>query len=369
MRGLVSIVGARGLPKAEAEMVFHFAEPEQYLMEPSACVVGEREDNYWDVFNSFRARVKVEAVGTYVTVLRGGIVSPSGLVFGQNGLVYESLFPWQTENFMDRFSSELEIVNEEIRPKFGELTNCENVFVARDGGEIGYFHFINSILPKVALYRRVESRSELGLNISVSRAFAKELITANSLKPHTSTGKWTRANCLFFPSPSIFHGNQFTRSRFATALAKEMLEPWRSVNGQKRRLYLSRRDAKFRRLTNEAEIVGLLQSRGFEIVTTEGMSLKDQAALFGSAGWLVSVHGAGLSNMIFMPEVANVIEILSPNRLWPTFRSMAFRLGHRYHAAIGSAVDVTTTANGEGNEDFFCPVDVFGRLLRQFLPK
>jgi capsular polysaccharide biosynthesis protein len=60
---------------------------------------------------------------------------------------------------------------------------------------------------------------------------------------------------------------------------------------------------------NEAEVLEVLQRLGFLTVYPEEMSLGEQVQLFSRTRYLVSNHGAGLANMLFVPDHANVLEL------------------------------------------------------------
>ncbi|KQT61467.1 hypothetical protein ASG52_00830 [Methylobacterium sp. Leaf456] len=78
----------------------------------------------------------------------------------------------------------------------------------------------------------------------------------------------------------------------------------------KRRLLISRRKAKNRRIVNDEQVHDLLSKLGFETVTFEDMDVRAQAKLMSEAEIVVAPHGAGLSNVVFCPPGATVIELL-----------------------------------------------------------
>jgi capsular polysaccharide biosynthesis protein len=75
------------------------------------------------------------------------------------------------------------------------------------------------------------------------------------------------------------------------------------------RIYISRSNAKLRRIVNEAEVSELLKSRGFTVLQTENLTFCEQVELFKNCKFLVAQHGAGLTNMIFMPEGSKILEL------------------------------------------------------------
>ncbi|KAH6816720.1 hypothetical protein C2S51_021540 [Perilla frutescens var. frutescens] len=65
-----------------------------------------------------------------------------------------------------------------------------------------------------------------------------------------------------------------------------------------------------RRLTNHAEVVDMARTLGFEPMAQEfGGSMGSVAQLVNEFDVMIGVHGAGLTNMVFLPENAVVIQI------------------------------------------------------------
>lgn len=81
----------------------------------------------------------------------------------------------------------------------------------------------------------------------------------------------------------------------------------------KRKIFVSRRTAKFRRILNESEVESCLVQHGFEILTPENLSVTDQIKLFSQAETIVAPHGAGLANMIYSKK-PKIIELFPADR-------------------------------------------------------
>ncbi|KAK3009231.1 hypothetical protein RJ639_014768 [Escallonia herrerae] len=84
-------------------------------------------------------------------------------------------------------------------------------------------------------------------------------------------------------------------------------------NGEKNKkpclLIISRR--KSRSIVNEAEIADMARGLGYEIVVTEGEpNVPRLAKLVNSCNVMMGVQGAGLTNMVFLPENAVVIQVV-----------------------------------------------------------
>jgi hypothetical protein len=97
-----------------------------------------------------------------------------------------------------------------------------------------------------------------------------------------------------------------------------------------RRVFISRSQAARRRLLNEEALWPLLDAAGFERVHLETMPFEEQVSLMRQAAVLIAPHGAGLTNMLFVPPAADVIEMADLGFPNPNFYALAAALGHRY---------------------------------------
>lgn len=97
-----------------------------------------------------------------------------------------------------------------------------------------------------------------------------------------------------------------------------------------RKIYLSRKDASRRRMVNEADMTRRLKGIGFEILQLEGMTIAEQQALLGSARVVVAEHGAALTNIVWCPANATVVDIHPTVPAMPCFKILAELRGLRY---------------------------------------
>ena len=92
-----------------------------------------------------------------------------------------------------------------------------------------------------------------------------------------------------------------------------------------RRVYLSRRVARHRKISNELEVIDLLSQIGFEVHEFENYSLQQQITLMQETSIFVSLHGGGLTNLIFCKTGAKVLEFSLENQ---TMDKCYFNLAH-----------------------------------------
>ncbi len=104
-------------------------------------------------------------------------------------------------------------------------------------------------------------------------------------------------------------------------------------------LFVSRGDARLRRLVNEAELMAELLDYDFEFFLPKSNDHKSQIEAFRTARIVISVHGAGLTNLLFCQPGTLVIELFPANHIKSTYCWLAMRLGLRYRAVIGFSGD------------------------------
>jgi capsular polysaccharide biosynthesis protein len=104
-----------------------------------------------------------------------------------------------------------------------------------------------------------------------------------------------------------------------------------------RRLYISRRNASFRRVLNEHEIIQWLQSLDFEILDLETMKPDEQIHAFRDAEIVIGCHGAGLTQILFSKPGIALIELRNlafrpENGVSECYRVLSSLLGIDYYA-------------------------------------
>lgn len=75
------------------------------------------------------------------------------------------------------------------------------------------------------------------------------------------------------------------------------------------RIYISRKNALSRHITNEKELIEKLKGLDFKTIELETLSSYEQAQIFHSARIIVGPHGSGFANLIFVRPHCKIIEI------------------------------------------------------------
>lgn len=109
-----------------------------------------------------------------------------------------------------------------------------------------------------------------------------------------------------------------------------------------RRLYVTRSDAGTRMVANEQALIALLSRYGVETISLTGLSVVQQAAAMANCEFLISPHGAGLTNMMFMPPGGAVIELFHYQAGSVTYPRLAQGCGHHYYYMSSDTIEGST---------------------------
>jgi capsular polysaccharide biosynthesis protein len=112
-----------------------------------------------------------------------------------------------------------------------------------------------------------------------------------------------------------------------------------------RKIYITRQNASQRFIINEKEVIEKLLYYGFEIHAFEDYTLRDQILLMNETCFLVGLHGAGLTNMLFMNAGGKVLELRNQGDYENNcYFSMASELNHLYYYLQCKGDDFNTSS-------------------------
>ncbi len=105
-------------------------------------------------------------------------------------------------------------------------------------------------------------------------------------------------NSYFVSNKNFIKINDFYRHLFLNPNAQQF-----------KNIYISRNDSKNRSIKNEKDVVNYLEKFDFEIYELSKISFLEQIKIFSEAKMIVSMHGAGLTNLMFCNPETKVVEI------------------------------------------------------------
>jgi len=82
-----------------------------------------------------------------------------------------------------------------------------------------------------------------------------------------------------------------------------------AIRPQYKNVYISRNDAKYKKITNEKDFIELAAKYNYEVHTMSGKSVFKQAALMQSTQNLITITGASMANYVFLNADASALDL------------------------------------------------------------
>ena len=288
-----------------------------------------------DLFAHERVR---EIPPTRLLELRGVSAAAEGLLFKGASILPESFSsPVMMEQFLARRRGVLKFLATNLALRRRRRVSEPCLWITDDWSN-GYFHWLSDALPR--LYAAREAARDLVLLLP--HGFERLGFVTSSLKlfdvrrvEYVGADEVCVCERLFMPThtaPSGHYNEPLVRE-----LRDFLLEGCGASRGVDAtaggaRLYVSRARAPKRKLANEAEVARVVGEFGFRVVHFEEHPFEEQVRLSAGAEYVVSNHGAGLTNILFMPEGSGVLELRREGereRNW--FFNLASAAGVRYY--------------------------------------
>jgi len=177
----------------------------------------------------------------------------------------------------------------------------------------GYYHWIVEILPRLWLVKKYVPQLQFAVpDYFLERwPFVKEFMAMLGIEKYLvldNNHKYLIKH-LVLPTRA---GDPFYRQHIPLINGAQWLKEAALKLSSKtvgKRIYISRQKARYRKVVNEQEILPVLNQYGFTVVYLEDFNLADQISLLSRAEIVMSIHGAGLVNMVFMQEGSKLVEI------------------------------------------------------------
>ena len=284
-------------------------------------------------------------------------VTAEGLVFNSDGKVISQTItqhaPAEQERALQDIASAPDI------PVID--TSC---LLLRKRGEANYGHWMVEILPKLELARKLTHVSGVAIpdvGGGVNTVISESLGIVDTIK---STPRFPlKANSVTFFKELIVVSGMTMHGSYMSPLVFEAIDRIRdAVDGEEpRKVFVSRAGAP-RNIANEEDMHRLVTEHGFEILHPGKLDLRQQVHKFKNASCVMGVMGAGMTNIMFAPPTARIINLAPATMPDTFFYFIATLRGQSYEEVRGENV------NGGASWDEAFLVD-FGSLNELLRPR
>ncbi|SEM31262.1 Protein of unknown function [Chitinophaga rupis] len=198
-----------------------------------------------------------------------------------------------------------------------------------DEWSVEYFHWLTDALSRWEAAARTDNKAALILPARYAdKSYIHETLRLLNVPVcFYNPGKRLLVDELILPAHLAVTGNY--NVSIINSLRARFLKGYNVPPDKK--VYVSRSKASKRKVVNENEIIPILQQYGFEIHCLEDYSLQQQIDLLKQTKILAGLHGAGLTNMIFMQAGGSVLEFRNTqDKANNCFFSLASALDHGF---------------------------------------
>lgn len=224
-----------------------------------------------------------------------------------------------------------------------------------------FYHWMIDILPRLEALERAGVRPDKYL-VDGYRPFQRQSLQAlgisqdRIIQPHD--------HLLLEPSKlyTITRDNPDGRRRVGPWLARALHAHGGQASTEvaPKKVLIQRSRQCSRRIHNQDQLASELHRRGFVARELEQLTLEEQAHVFSEAEVIVALHGAGLSNTVFAPPHATIVELMPRGRVNFSYPLLSQSLGHQHWL-------VTVERVGK-RQGVFAPISLVHEVLDQAQP-
>lgn len=236
--------------------------------------------------------------------------------------------------------------------KLIELDDDEIYLLIHHPWAANYWHWLTEVILRVWMVRDKTHNMVLVLPESMKNTiFVKQSLEGFTFKRvfYIPEGKHLLVRNLCVPEVKHFADSYYSKELHEIrAYYKQTVIASRRQSHSYEKIYISRKKSTKRKVVNEDEVEQLLINYGFDIICNEDFDFNEQVSLFSNAKYVVSIHGAGLTNMLFMKEGSSVLELHKKRTNDHDWHSFAFwymsnALGFRYYHQVCEPDDPHST--------------------------
>jgi capsular polysaccharide biosynthesis protein len=107
----------------------------------------------------------------------------------------------------------------------------------------------------------------------------------------------------------------------------------------KKKIFISRADAKLRKIRNESDLIALAMNRGFSVFELTDLPIEVQFGLFRQAEQIVGAHGMGFTHIALHDDRPSILELFHPTIATDAYATISRRLGFGYNFLVGNGID------------------------------
>lgn len=221
----------------------------------------------------------------------------------------DNVAPWP--NFYSNFHKSffLGLIGTAFKRKKIKLIHTSKYYYCLNEFSNNFFHWFAEVLPKM-LYVKNYLKKDIEFYIPFALSeYQLSSLRLCGLRFYENTNE-----VVFFSSVKLVENFVGSTGYYHPPLLNEarllIINKLKLVKSYERKIYVTRKNAARRRILNEEQVILELLKYGFEIFDFDHICFQEQVEILVNTCMLVSLHGAALTNMIFMQPGSVVFELL-----------------------------------------------------------
>jgi len=237
--------------------------------------------------------------------IRNAYITSRGIVYARFNIVEASLVP----DISNKLTA-LHLIAQMIKKSKIKWTGSKTPSIVFDYWYKGYFHWMTEALPRILYLKKLGTDFIPIVPNDGDAPFIQKTLLPFDFE---SVG-WIKPDEYIFARKALLVRHTAPTGNYNEDLIRELRTLFRRHFGSGitdhpvDKIYVSRLRTNRRRVINEEEVSALLREYGFVTLHFEDYSFEKQVHLASNAGILISIHGAGLTNMLFMKDQTSILE-------------------------------------------------------------
>ncbi len=235
-----------------------------------------------------------------------------------------------------------------------------NCVVIYNRNSNGFFHWLTDTLPKITIARKINKKFTLVLPSKLNLKFINQSLNEYNIKFF-----FMKENKNYHFKKITYIGELYPSGSPRKKVLENLKKQIKTKPSKFNRVYISRNKSNRRKISNEIELIKVLMKYKFKIVYAEKLSFLSQVNLFSSAKFLIGLHGAGISNILWMKKNTNLLELKPEKDLYLNcYYNIANLLNINYNYLVCKKNNYFKSSK---NSDYFVNIDSLNKKLKKIL--
>lgn len=268
--------------------------------------------------------------------IKNSVIKPNGIIFISNNKVILQTVHDLPSSSLNKLTIKHMQGNEEIKG---------NAILLTKYGYKNYGHWLIEILPKIKFIEQAGyDLRELTFIVGDTKSKMDEVVLSSlhlylGFKPNLiKISDEIKVQNLIYCTPITKH--PFKMHPDISIFYKQFLQVAQVNNDNPtKKLFINRKSAKNRKISNDVEIENFFINNNFEIIDPADFSFFEQIKLFASAKIIVGIAGAGMTNTIFTNQASKIVYLVPPSMPNLFFYQLASIFQQDYYEYRGLSIN------------------------------